>query len=396
MLTSANISHYKSVSEAKLTFGKENVIVGPNGVGKSNIVDALYFLRDAAREDLDYAVTKRHGIESIKQWSRTRPYNISLDLKFSSKIGYGYYSVVISSARGNFKIEEESGEWTGIMSMFGEKESVKYTRKFKRTNENKIKLTTDFSKFPIPDELPVSSSELFLSQLGIKSSSISSLFFNELSQELTSFAAYAIYPNTIRTPQSVSNEEMLSDSGSNLASIIKRMTMTARRRNRESLVDSLKAVLPIVDNIEIHSAGGFYVPILRVKEPNGDSHDLNMSQISDGTLRMLGLLTSFYQPNAPLKIALEEPEQMIHPGLLPVLVDAARDYSHSSERDNQLFLTTHSPHLLDLFDADSIIRAQFKDGVTICGPILDRQKNLIAKSLFSPGEIMVAEGFFDQ
>ena len=87
---------------------------------------------------------------------------------------------------------------------------------------------------------------------------------------------------------------------------------------------------------------------------------------------------------------------MIHPGLLPVLIDAARDYSQSFERDNQLFLTTHSPNLLDLFDADDITRVQFKDGVTICGPILDRQKKLIKDSLFSPGEIMVAEGFFEQ
>lgn len=254
----------------------------------------------------------------------------------------------------------------------------------------------NFERINFPDQFPVGSSELFVSQISNKSASIASLFFSDLAEEITSFAAYAIYPNTIRTPQSVSNEDMLADSGSNLASIIKRMTSHSRRKNRESLVESLRAVLPIIDNIEIRSAGGFYVPVFRVKEPNGDLHDLNMSQISDGTLRMLGLLSAFYQPNAPLKIALEEPEQMIHPGLLPVLVDAARDYSLSSDRDNQLFLTTHSPNLLDLFDADDIIRAQFKDGVTVCGPILHRQKDLISRSLFSAGEIMIAEGFFDQ
>lgn len=394
MINFAVISHYKSVSEAKLSFGKENVIVGPNGVGKSNIVDALYFLRDAAREDLDYAVTKRHGIESVRQWSRTRPYNIGLELQFSSRSGSGNYKVSISSARGSFKVEEEYGEWTGKLELFGEDKI--YSRSFSRTGEGRVKVISNFERINFPDQFPVGSSELFVSQISNKSASIASLFFSDLAEEITSFAAYAIYPNTIRTPQSVSNEDMLADSGSNLASIIKRMTSHSRRKNRESLVESLRAVLPIIDNIEIRSAGGFYVPVFRVKEPNGDLHDLNMSQISDGTLRMLGLLSAFYQPNAPLKIALEEPEQMIHPGLLPVLVDAARDYSLSSDRDNQLFLTTHSPNLLDLFDADDIIRAQIKDGVTVCGPILHRQKDLISRSLFSAGEIMIAEGFFDQ
>lgn len=394
MINLAIISHYKSVSEARLSLGKENVIVGPNGVGKSNIVDALYFLRDAAREDLDYAVTKRHGIESVRQWSRTRPYNIGLELQFSSKSGSGSYKVSISSAKGNFRVEEEYGDWTGKVELFGDDEV--YSRNFSRASEGRVKISSNFDRVNFPDEFPVSPSELFISQISNKSASIASIFFNDLAEEITSFAAYAIYPNTIRTPQSVSNEDMLSDSGSNLASIIKRMTSHSKRKNRESLVESLRAVLPIIDNIEIRSAGGFYVPVFRVREPNGDLHDLNMSQISDGTLRMLGLLSAFYQPNAPLKIALEEPEQMIHPGLLPVLVDAARDYSSSSERDNQLFLTTHSPNLLDLFDADNIIRAQFKDGVTVCGPVLERQKDLIRRSLFSAGEIMIAEGFFDQ
>lgn len=242
MLKSAAISHFKSVSEAKLKFGKENVIVGPNGVGKSNIVDALYFIRDAAREDLDFAVTKRHGIESIRQWSRTRPFNISIELGFKAKDSSGSYRVVISSARGNFKVEEESAEWTGPIS-FLDNSGQSYTSSFKRSGD-KIYLFSDFDKLQIPKELPISHNDLFLTQIGSKGSSIASIFFNSLSHEITSFAAYAIYPNTIRTPQSVSNEEMLSDTGSNLASIIKRMTTNTRRKSRESLVDSLKAVLP--------------------------------------------------------------------------------------------------------------------------------------------------------
>lgn len=86
------------------------------------------------------------------------------------------------------------------------------------------------------------------------------------------------------------------------------------------------------------------MPVVRVEEPGGELHDFNLSQISDGTLRTLGLLTAFYQPAAPSKIGIEEPELMIHPGALQVIKDAMETYvTFDSSRRAQVFLTTHSP-----------------------------------------------------
>jgi predicted ATPase len=86
---------------------------------------------------------------------------------------------------------------------------------------------------------------------------------------------------------------------------------------------------------------------------------------------------------------------MIHPGVLPVIADAAKEYvSESANLNRQLFITTHSPSLLDLFDPSSIIWVSFENGVTECGRIAERQLKLIKDELFSPGEILVSEGFF--
>lgn len=219
-------------------------------------------------------------------------------------------------------------------------------------------------------------------------------FFQSLHNEIGSCGAYSIYPNKIREPQAISNSEVLADDGTNLASVIRQMRATSFRNAREQLTSSLRQAMPQLVEIRIESAGGFYVPVFRIRESDtGYVHDLNMSQISDGTLRMLGMLTAFYQPKSPKRITLEEPEQMIHPGLLPVLVDASRDYLESGRNSaRQIFMTTHSPNLLDPFEPESVIGCSFSDGVSRLARMSERQLQFVRSKLFSAGELLVAEG----
>ena len=66
-LASVRIRHYKSLSDIEFEDMQPlTVLVGCNGVGKSNIIDALRFLRDAVTGGLDHAVSKRGGIALIE------------------------------------------------------------------------------------------------------------------------------------------------------------------------------------------------------------------------------------------------------------------------------------------------------------------------------------------
>lgn len=393
----AYISRYKSVADAHIDFNRINIIVGQNANGKSNIVDALYFIHDAVSEDLDTAVVKRHGIESIRQWSKTRPYHITIELQFVNGDDSGKYKIVLSSGRGDYKVVEESGEWTGEDNFNSEDDKPTLrTSGFTRRESGRVEL---WANPPLgrQDSTPtVGAPDLFATTLAGPFFSLYGILLRPLIDEIRSFVAYSIYPNTLREPRVVSRQDRLLADGSNLPSIL-RLINSGYKNSKESIIDSLRLIMPQLNDILVRSAGGYYVPIIQVRESNGETHQFNMSQISDGTLRVLGLLAAFYQPNAPDIIALEEPEQMIHPGVLPILSEAAKEYAVASPTEQrQVFITTHSPTFLDLFEPDDIIWTKQVDGITNCGPISARQLGIIKKNLFSAGELFLSEGFIDQ
>jgi predicted ATPase len=394
MLTFIEIANYKSIASTTLRLQKSNIVVGPNGAGKSNLTDAIQFVTEAVKDDLETAVTKRHGIKSIRRWSKTRPYNITISLNFENADGHGKYKFTISSSKGAFSIIEEEADWWGNENLFANNKKTPYHAYFKRDSRNIIHKECPETPFldTSPDDMPTS--ELYMSSLNPRRMTALGYFLTPLYSEITSSAKYSIYPNTVRAPQAISTSDILFEDGSNLAAIIK--MMGARGGNKDDLTRAMTQVLPILEEIRIISAGGYYVPVMRVKETaDGAAHDLNLSQVSDGTLRMMGMLAAFYQTNAPRRIVLEEPEQMIHPGLLPVLVDASNDYLASKGKAfAQIFMTTHSPAMMDLYSPEELICAKFDGIESVFSPISERQVKLIHDRLFTAGELLLIEGFF--
>ena len=386
MITELAISHYKSITDEVVKLDDVNVLIGKNGSGKSNIVDALSFLSDIATDDLDFAITKRHGSDSIRQWSKFKPYNITLAVKIKSDIGEGYYKIVLSSSRNSYRVLEEIIEWDGE-STYSED---RYKTTLRRYPGKPIEIESNYDQDDIDfDEvrnLKIDSHDALLSKKRYVFHRLNWILGYVFS-EIRSLSTFSIFPNTIRAPQSVSRGTALETDGRNIASIIKQLGGDRRRK----IVKSLKVVMPQLDNITIKSTAGYYVPVFLVRGSGSEvHHELNMSQVSDGTLRILGILTALFQPNAPSKIVLEEPEQMIHPALLIVIRDAILEYLRSNEA-SQVFLTTHSSVLLDLFDVNKVIAVEFCKGSTKCGPVSERQKAIVKSGLMTLGDVLLAE-----
>lgn len=87
MIRKIVVSNYRSLGDVELKLGALTALVGINGAGKSNVVDALRFISECLRFRLETAVAKRQGIAALRRWSRSRPFDVSLRVEVKNKRG---------------------------------------------------------------------------------------------------------------------------------------------------------------------------------------------------------------------------------------------------------------------------------------------------------------------
>jgi predicted ATPase len=419
MLKKLVIHHFKSLENVEIDISDITVLVGNNASGKSNVIDAIRFVRDAFTNGLDRAFGDRHGIESVRQWSPTRPYRLSFALLFDEGPNFrGRYLFAIESARSEFRVVREEAEIYEHGEDYIEEENeagetqiiekITHSKKiFVRDGKGNGDLTTWNYYVDPGDEQPFNvnlfwqSPGLYVNKPEKRNAKISqtdelvlnmrSVFWElgNLRPRLANFQAYSIFPNTLRSPQEPSNETYLAPEGRNLASVFKRMRRTAQGADAiGQITEAMQFIMPNLERISVLTLGGFLVPQFHVIEPSGRGHVLNVSQVSDGTLRVLGLLTALYQVPKPAIIALEEPEQTVNPAILTVLADSIKEVS----RRTQVLVTTHSPNLLDQFSPEVVKAVEWNEGRTTVDTISPQQIDVVKERLFTLGELLTSEG----
>lgn len=405
-LVDLSISHYKSLSDIALNdIQPVTVLVGCNGAGKSNVADALRFLRDAVSQGLDHAVSTRGGIGLIRQYSPTKPFQISFDFGFAednNPLPVARYQLTLTSLReGNFRVERERAEWN-------DNEPPAY--EFTRNSEGNITLsaTNAWGKKSIElnKDRPLTADTLAFAQKHwghrLSKNNLSppiipifgiTLGGRSLSDFILNFRFSSIYPNTLRQPAPPDTDPILKENGANWASILRNMKKTSRGKQAwEQVREMMQVVMPQLEDISPQAVGGFILPRFKVREASGEAHLFDPSQISDGTLRILGILLALYQTPHPSLMVIEEPEQTVNPALLALLADAFREVSERT----QLLITSHSPHLIDCFEPENIQVVTMKNGETRISPIRASQREAVKEHLLSLEQIMTSEGLLPE
>ncbi len=114
---------------------------------------------------------------------------------------------------------------------------------------------------------------------------------------------------------------------------------------------------------------------LVIKESEGD---FPSSLISEGTLKILGMLAIFHSLSPPALIGYEEPENGVHPERLHLIAETFKNLARY--QGCQVIVNTHSPEFVELFDDDDLFSCRKEGGVTAIEP-LGEVKPLFRKSL---------------
>lgn len=397
-----SVSHYKSLTDVKVDLHPNvTVIVGPNSVGKSNFVDAMRFLRDACADELDHAMVSRGGITRIRQQTPGgRPFNIAFSVRTKQYFvddtpeDASYELEITNIKGGEFKVEREKA--TSFIDDYFPGDSEQGERwnaisnSFSRDREGVV-LDLSFPK-------PTSSNFKYDDRLVLGTGAPDHFglpFGYQLDQYFASWRFTTLYPTTLRDLKTPDSENSLREDGSNWATIVRASRKTAKgRQNLERINEMMRQVLPDFQDVSVSTVGSYLVPKFKFGDPETKlgQREFDPVQLSDGTLRIYGLLLSLYQMPPPTVLVIEEPEQTVHPGVLAMLAEAFKEVSEQT----QIIVTTHSPQLVDQFDPENIRVVTMTNGETKISPIKKSQQDAVQRGLIGLGEFMAAEGIYPE
>ena len=364
---------FRSIPAAHIEFDNPTILVGRNASGKSNIVSAFSFLADAMRMPLPTVFDRAGGFAAVRNRSsgRGRPPNLAMRVDFQGKGQGGRKRGFYAFEVGADRVHEFSVLREQCVLYEGKKRSW-FDRKGRRFDSNVDGL------YPSMD-----TSSLALPLIG------GAKAFNQVWRALSRMRWYSIEPGKLRGMQEPDAGVALLSDGANAASVLERIE-SRRHDDFERLSSFLEAIVPNTRGISVNRYGKNLSLEITQTWGEGAPKALRFEgfDMSDGTLRAIGLLAAVFQRPAPMLIAIEEPEATIHSGALGAVLDLLWE---ASER-MQVIVTTHSPELLDRREvADRHLRmVEWSEGVTRVGPVSDANRRALREGLTEAGGLLRA------
>lgn len=381
-ITKLELHNFRSFRRESISFKQLTILVGPNASGKSNLLDALRFLSECMRPPLLDTIQKRGGFDALRYRDESGPMGITVSLKRSddpnSSSGWmAEYALELGVLRGGtFHVNSEE---CFVQSMHTKATAFGFNRK-----GNKIQIPGEPPSI-MPGIAP-DSQGLFPPLIG------GALPFARVYQALRGIAIYDPDPEQMRMLRDRQRDAPYSSllpDASNTASILLRMERDHRERY-DRIHDYLRAAVSQIDSA-FGKEYGSKIGLVGKQFAGGkgkDAAEFEARDLSDGTLRLLGLLVALYQPEPPLLMCIEEPERFIHPSAAGVVWDALRE---ASER-TQIIITTHSPDVLDNKDvpARALRILSWEHGGSVVRRVDASTRQAIDRHDFTAGELLRA------
>ncbi|SMD45228.1 Predicted ATPase [Aquiflexum balticum DSM 16537] len=331
------IQNFKSIRDSgDIKIAPINILIGANGVGKSNFISFFKMLNSISKKRLEFFVADNGYENSLLYFGRKKSKSIEGSIIFkpldkNTNNRYDFKLVPKSQSSG-FYFERDEGGFNSFARGYNESWSFE--------------------------------------DLGGKGKTESGIFENGLTRaeflraHFSSFNVFHFHDtsssSSLRQPSKTLDYRYLKSDGSNLAAFLYRIKST-HPKHFKMIEYTIGSVAPFFERFDLEpDAKNPEVIFLNWFEKGSDEY-FNAFHLSDGTLRFIALTTLLLQPDLPSTIILDEPELGLHPIAISKLAGMVKKASVNS----QIIIATQSVNLVNEFSADDILVANREDNQTV-------------------------------
>lgn len=327
--THLRLKNWRNFTHVDVKLARRMFIVGPNAIGKSNLLDVFRFLREVAIDGggLATAVKNRRGISKLRSLHARGPAGSHIEI-----------DVTVAAADGT--------KWRYLLAFKQGDKVVGNTPAVAReavwrqmTDEERPSKLFDRPESPDRDD-PKLLTQTWLQQV------TQNREFRELADFFSSVSYLHLVPQLIREEQRSVEEALGPDAyGRDLLSRIRGTASKTQKSRLERIRQVLVIAVPKLTELELVPDENNNPHLqAKFKHWRGPAAKQDEREFSDGTLRLIGLLWALQEKTGPL--LLEEPELSLHTALVRQLAPFI-SRAQRTAGGRQAFISTHSDDLMD-------------------------------------------------
>lgn len=323
MITKLHIKGYKSIRDQEVDLKAINILIGGNGIGKTNFISSFSLMRSLYDKELQSYVLKKGGADTLLYMGKKQTQWILLDFLFQRGAFQNRYIVNLQEAQDQLLVESAQ------------------------------------TAFYAAGKWHFQTCDKYVKEVSIQEDrSGQAWYVNPLMKQFNVFHFHDAGDNSpMKSFSSLHDNAYLKRDGSNIAAFLYFLQEKHPKHFRR-IEKTIESVSPFFDSFNL-APSRLNEEMIRLewKQKGAEDTYFNAYQLSDGTLRFICLATLLMQPEPPATIIIDEPELGLHPMAINKLAAMIRKASVKS----QVIISTQSVNLVDNFDAEDIIVVDMKD-----------------------------------
>lgn len=318
MLDRIIIDGYKSIKHLDLTLKPINILIGSNGVGKTNFISFFRLVNTIYEQRLGN-YTMQHRAESLLHFGVKNTKEIKGYLRFSDN---AYEFILQPRNNGSLFIAEERSYY---------QQSPYFVTNIE---ESQIKYSSTYRD-------------------------------KWLRAYLESYKIYHFHDTSegapLRTESTLNDSRFLRTDGGNLPSFLY-MLMQKYPKTLRRIEMTIQSIMPYFERFDLHPLPFSDKIELVWNDINAPEKYFSGNDLSDGSIRFIALATLLMQPDLPRVIIIDEPELGLHPVAITTLSGLIKS---AAARGCQIIISTQSVNLISNFEAEDVITVDRQDGQSV-------------------------------